>query len=108
MNNEFKINDSVTWETLMKGIPVKKRGKIIYIVEPGEDLSSKVGDLSKKHRFFSVFNSGIREQLSYAVLVPSKNTIPRLYWPETEGLKKVGKIKGKKIKNEGDEKWSSL
>ena len=84
----FEIGNKVSWVSIIDGITIQKKGTIIYIVRPGEDLTLQLEELKKKYKFFPMFNSGVKEEKSYGVLVEGKNKRHKLYWVEEKDLKK--------------------
>jgi hypothetical protein len=84
----LKIGSKVSWTSVINNFTIQKKGIIVCIVKPGEDLTLKIEELKKEYKFFPIFNPGVREEESYGILVEGKNKKHKLYWVEGKDLKK--------------------
>lgn len=94
----FKALDKVTWKTGVCGIYIKKIGKIVCILEPGEDFYIAAEDLKKSYRAAIIYNGPpVRDHISYIVMMKEKDMISKIYWPDVKLLKKYKPVKRKKV-----------
>lgn len=100
---KFKIGEDVSWKSEVNGIIIKRKGKIIFIIDSFESLS----DIIKSEEFKKCVNSKIhiihnnlddfRPAESYLVKKINKNGgRPSLFWPEVNSLRKIRKRTKKK------------
>lgn len=73
----FGIGDKVKWVSQAQGCPVKKVGRVVEVVQPGELPSAPPDGCG-----------GVRKAVSYVITVPGKTpkALARLYWPVASRL----------------------
>ena len=104
---EFKIGDSVRWESRVRNVLIRRKGKIVYIIRSFESLSEVLKTEKFKNAFnrnFNLIHNNLEEfRVEKSFLIASTKgdgQIPILYWPDKVLLKKIRIRKSKnKIKD---------
>jgi len=103
---KLKVGDWVRWISETRGVKLKRKGKVVYIVDPFTRLCEVINDNEFKNyvrRNFNIIYNKIdeyRTHVSYLVLTRDDGRIQSLYWPNVDLIKKIRKRKSKsKIKN---------
>lgn len=108
---KFKIGDNVRWSTDKCNILLKKKGKIVFIIDPFITLIEVINSKEFKNNIGKNINL-ICNKLndykcceSYLIMVGKRDgQIPVLHWVEVINLNKIRKRKVKiKIKEKYDE-----
>lgn len=100
---KLKIGDYVRWTSLVHGIIIKRKGRIVYIVDPFTSLieilndENFITDVGKNIHIIHNKLSDFRPYESYLVVVRQREgQILSLHWPDVNILKKIRKRKSKK------------
>lgn len=93
---KFEVGESVKWTSRIHNVNIKRRGEIVYIIDPfkslsevleSEDFIEKVGKKSN-----IIYNKLLefRPCESYLVIAKKRDgQLPTLYWPDADILSRI-------------------